>query len=96
VKEQVELWVQDLNLAKLNQTRASIKQQTSEQAPRGPTATAGPQFCKVEANNNKQHPLNQRTGEQATTNELVMLVDNNISHIHSIQDCIQKLEENVL
>jgi hypothetical protein len=60
VQEQVELRVQDFNLAKLKQTRASNKQQTSEQAPRGPTAAAGPQLCKVESNNNKQHPTNQR------------------------------------
>jgi hypothetical protein len=52
--------MQDLNLAKLKQTRASNKQQTNEQAPRGPTAAAGPQLCKVESNNNKQHPTNQR------------------------------------
>jgi hypothetical protein len=52
--------MQDPNLAKLKQTRASNKQQTSEQAPRGPTAAAGPQLCKVESNNNKQHPMNQR------------------------------------
>jgi hypothetical protein len=42
VKEQVELQVQDFNLAKLKQTRERNKQQTSEQAPRGPTAAAGP------------------------------------------------------
>jgi hypothetical protein len=93
VQEQVELWVQDFNLAKLKQTRASNKQQTSEQAPRGPTAAAGPQLCKVEANNNKQHP---RTNEQATTSEPVMSVENNIAQIHCRQDCIQKSEENVL
>jgi hypothetical protein len=52
--------MQDLNLAKLKQTRATSKQQTSEQAPRGPGAAAGPQLCKVESNNNKQHPPNQR------------------------------------
>jgi hypothetical protein len=51
--------MQDPNLAKLKQTRASNKQQTSEQAPKGPTAAAGPQLCKVESNNNKQHPTNQ-------------------------------------
>jgi hypothetical protein len=49
----------DFNLAKLKQTRASNKQQTSEQAPRGPIASAGSQLCKVESNNNKQHPTNQ-------------------------------------
>jgi hypothetical protein len=40
VKEQVELRGQDFNLAKLKQTRASNKQQTSEKAPRGPTVAA--------------------------------------------------------
>ena len=63
--------MQDLNLAKLKQTRESNKQQTSEQAPRGPTAAARPQLCKVEANNNKQHPANQGTIEQASTIEPV-------------------------
>jgi hypothetical protein len=44
------------------QTRATTrcKQKTSEQAQRGPNAATGPQLCKVESNNNKQHPLNQR------------------------------------
>jgi len=51
--------MQDPNPAKLKKTRASNKQQTSEQAPRGPTAAAGPQSSKVESNNNKQHPMNQ-------------------------------------
>jgi hypothetical protein len=88
--------VQDFNLAKLKQTRASNKQQTSEKAPRRPTAPVGPQLCKVEANNNKQHPTNQRTNKQATTNEPLMPLDNNIGQIHCIQDCIQKMEGNVL
>jgi hypothetical protein len=57
VQEHVELRVQDFNLAKLKQTR---QEKTSEKAPRGPTAAVGPQLCKVEANNNKQHPTNQR------------------------------------
>jgi hypothetical protein len=52
--------MQDPNLAKLKKTRASSKQQTNEQEPRGPTAAAGPQLCKVESNNNKQHQTNQR------------------------------------
>jgi hypothetical protein len=60
LQQQVQLRMQDPNLAKLKQTRASNKQQTSEQAPRGPTAAAGPQLCKVESNNNKQHRTNQR------------------------------------
>jgi hypothetical protein len=59
VQEQVELRVQDFNPGKLKQTRESNKQQTSQQAPRGPTVVARPQLCKVEANNNKQHPTNQ-------------------------------------
>jgi hypothetical protein len=53
----------------LKQTKARSKQQTSEQAPTGPTAGVGPQPCKVEPNNNKKQPMNQRTSEQATTNE---------------------------
>jgi hypothetical protein len=69
VQEQVKLQVQDFNLAKLKQTREINKQQTNEKAPRGPTVAAGPQLCKVEANNNKHHPGNQRTSEQATTSE---------------------------
>jgi hypothetical protein len=59
VQKQLQLWVQDSNLAKLKQTKASSKQQTSEQAPTGPTAGAGLQPCKVEPNNNKQQPTNQ-------------------------------------
>jgi len=70
--------VKDFNLAKLKQTRARKKQQTCEQTPRGPTAT-GPQLCKVEAKNNKQHPRNQQ-----------------IAQIHCIQDCLQKMEKNIL
>jgi hypothetical protein len=50
--------MQDPNPVKLKKTRASNKQQTNEQVPRGPTAIAGPQFCKVESNNNKKHPVN--------------------------------------
>jgi hypothetical protein len=50
--------MQDPNLAKLKQTTTSNKQQTNEQAPRGPNAAAGPQLCKVESNNNKQHRTN--------------------------------------
>jgi hypothetical protein len=61
VQEEVELWVRDFNLAKLKQTRQKNKQQTSEKSPRGPTVTARPKLCKVEANKNKQHPANQRT-----------------------------------
>jgi hypothetical protein len=61
--------MQDPNLAKLKQTRESNKQQTSEQVPKGPTAAAGPQLCKVESNNNKQHPANQRASiNQSTRN----------------------------
>jgi hypothetical protein len=70
-KKQLQLSVQDPNLAKSKQTKASNKQQTSEQAPTGPTAAAGPQTCKLEPNNNKQQPTNQRTNEQATTTEPV-------------------------
>jgi hypothetical protein len=51
--------MEDPNLAKLKKRRASNKQQTSEQAQRGPTTAAGPQLCKVESNKNKQHPANQ-------------------------------------
>ena len=69
LQQQVQLQMQDPNLEKLKQTRESNKQQTSEKAPTGPTAAAGPQLCKVEANNNKQHLANQRTNEQATTSE---------------------------
>jgi hypothetical protein len=47
------------NLAKLKLTKASNKQQTNEQAPKGPTAAIGPQLCKVDANNNNQHQANQ-------------------------------------
>jgi len=47
VQEQFKLRVQDFNLAKLKQTRASSKQQTSEKAPRGPIVAVGPQLCKV-------------------------------------------------
>jgi hypothetical protein len=61
VKKQLQLWVQDSNLANLKQTKARSKQQTSEKAPIGPTAGATPQPCKVEPNNNKQQPTNQRT-----------------------------------
>jgi hypothetical protein len=80
----------------LKQTRARSKQQTSEQAPRGPTATTGPQLFKDEENNNKQHLAKKRTREQIATSEAVISVDNNISQIHYIKDSIQKLEENVL
>jgi hypothetical protein len=52
--------MEDPNLANLKQTRESNKTQTSEQAPKGPTIAAGPQLCKVESNNNKKHPSNQR------------------------------------
>jgi hypothetical protein len=65
VKEQFELGVQDFNLAKLKQTRESNKQKISEQTPRGTTAAARPQLCKVESNNNNQHPMNQ----QASNNQ---------------------------
>jgi hypothetical protein len=69
LQQQVQLRMQDPNLAKLKQTRASNKQQTNEQVPRGPTAAAGPQLCKVESNNNKQHPANQRASiNQSTRN----------------------------
>jgi hypothetical protein len=51
--------VQDSNLENLKQTKSNSKQQTSEQAPTGPTAGAGLQPCKVEPNNNKQQPTNQ-------------------------------------
>ena len=60
--------MQDPNLTKLKQTRASNKQQTSEQTPGGPIAAAGPQLCKVESNNNKQHPTNQRASINQSTN----------------------------
>jgi hypothetical protein len=53
----------------LKQTKARSKKQTSEQAPIGPNAGAGLQPCKVESNNNKQQPMNQRTSEQVATNE---------------------------
>jgi hypothetical protein len=52
--------MQDPNLAKLKKTRESNKQQTNGQAPTGPTAAAGPQPCKFESNNSKEHPTNQR------------------------------------
>jgi hypothetical protein len=63
--------VQDFNIAKLKQTRASRKQKTSEKEPRGPTAAVGPQLCKVEENNNKQLTTNERTNERPTTSEPV-------------------------
>jgi hypothetical protein len=68
VKKQLQLRVQDSNLAKLKQTKASNKQQTSEQAPTGPTAGARPQPCKVEPNNNKQQP-NEPTNKQQPVNQ---------------------------
>jgi hypothetical protein len=64
VQKNLQLPVQDPNLAKLKQTKASNKQQTSEQARTGPTAGARPQPCKIEPNNKKQQPTNQRTSEQ--------------------------------
>jgi hypothetical protein len=96
VQEQVKMQVEDFNLAKLKQTIENSKNKTSEEELRGPTAVVGPQLCKVEANNNKKHLANQQTIEQATTNEPIMSLDNNIGQIHYIQDCIQKFEENVL
>jgi hypothetical protein len=51
--------MQDPNLAKFKQTRASNKQQTNEQVPIGPTAATGPQLYKVESNKNKKHLANQ-------------------------------------
>ena len=71
VQEQVKLQVQGFNLVNLKQTRANNKQQTSEKSPRGPTAAAGPQLCKFEANSNKKNPTNQRTNDKATTSEPV-------------------------
>jgi hypothetical protein len=69
MKQQVQLRMQDPNLAKLKQTRASNKQKNSEQEPRSPTTTAGPQLCKFESNNNKKHPMNQRARiDQSTRN----------------------------
>jgi hypothetical protein len=59
LQQRVQLSMHDPNLAKLKKTRASNKQQTSEQAPRGQTAAVGPQLYKVESNNNKQHQANQ-------------------------------------
>ena len=53
--------VQDPNLTKSKQTKASSKQQTNEQAPTGPTVGEGTQPCKVEPNNKKQNLTNQRT-----------------------------------
>jgi hypothetical protein len=64
LQQRVQLQMQDPNLAKLKETRASNKQQNNEQAPKGPTAVAGPQLCKVESNNNKKH---HRTNEKAST-----------------------------
>jgi hypothetical protein len=40
-EKKLQLRVQDSNLAKLKQTKASNKQQTSKKAPIGPTASAG-------------------------------------------------------
>jgi hypothetical protein len=67
LQQHVQLRMQDPNPAKLKQRRASDKQQTSEQVRRGPTAAAGPQLCKVESNNNKQHPANQRQASTKST-----------------------------
>jgi hypothetical protein len=53
LQQQVQLHMEDPNLANLKQTRESSKQQTSEQVTRGPITTAGPHLCKVESNNNK-------------------------------------------
>jgi hypothetical protein len=48
LQKHVQLWMKDPNLANLKQTRASKKQQTSEQVPRGQTVAAGSRLCKVE------------------------------------------------
>jgi hypothetical protein len=93
LQQQVQLRMQDPNLAKLKQTRASNKQQTSEQVPRGPTAAAGPQLCKVESNNNKQHPTNQR----ASINQSTRNVGEEQYCPNSLQTRLyKKMEENVL
>jgi len=55
----------------LKQKKESSKQQTSEQAPTGPTVGAGLQPCKFEPNNNKKQPMNRRTSEQEATSEPV-------------------------
>jgi hypothetical protein len=63
---QFQSWLQNPKRANCNkrnmQTRETTrcKQQTSEQAQRGPSAAIGLQLCKVESNNNKQRPPNQR------------------------------------
>ena len=72
MKKQLQLSVQDPNLAKLKQTKASNKQQTSEQAPTGRTAGARPQTCKVEPNNNKQQPTNQQRRRTHRTSKQCM------------------------
>ena len=61
--------MQDPNLAKPKQTKENNKQQTSEKPPISRTAGAGCQNCKVEPNNNKQKPTNQRTNGQVATSE---------------------------
>jgi len=65
IEAQFQLRLQNPKRANCNksnrQTRATTqcKQQTSEQAQRGPSVATGPQLCKVESNNNKQRPPNQ-------------------------------------
>jgi hypothetical protein len=59
MQEQVELRVQDFNLAKLKQTRANRKKKPVSKHQDVQLHAARPQLCKVEENNNKQHPTNQ-------------------------------------